>query len=289
MQILAAKVVDVGGVDVGREEIDVEGEVAKDAVPLKKTFQLFAQHGEGGEFVADRNLDRVDVLGMPDFAQHAGIDACVPHPARHQRIAFRRCIVQRLRREVAHPAVLAVGREACDEGGHAPVRRRDIGPAVEECDKALAHQGETVLAEPRANSPPDRRNEGAEVAKLGLGQFVHAPFAEHFLEERGLERQRADIALDATGLFGAFGEALESAAELRAGKIEHRPCRRRRLRCAWSEPKHHSAASRIAPLASASAATAAERPCAIESSIVSGPVAAPATKTPARVVPDACA
>ena len=53
-----------------------------------------------------------------------------------------------------------------------------------------------------------------------------------------------------------------------------------------SDRPHHSAASLITPCARVSAAIAADWPCAMESSIVSGPVAAPATKTPGREVAD---
>jgi hypothetical protein len=42
----------------------------------------------------------------------------------------------------------------------------------------------------------------------------------------------------------------------------------------------------MTPWHSVNADMAADRPCAMESSIVSGPVAAPATKTPGREVAD---
>ena len=99
VQILAAFVIDVGGIDVGAEQVGVERQVAEHAVRLQKTFQFFAQRREGGKAVADCDGAGVDaIVAVPNFAQHAGVDAGVPHPARHQRIAVGRREVQAPRR-----------------------------------------------------------------------------------------------------------------------------------------------------------------------------------------------
>src|SRR5579863_2330683 len=75
VQILAAPVVDVAGVDVGTEQVGIECKVAENAVRLQKTFQFLAQHREGGKAIAYLNRSRLDsAIAVPDFAQHTGID-----------------------------------------------------------------------------------------------------------------------------------------------------------------------------------------------------------------------
>ena len=226
VQILAASVVDVGGIDVGAEQIGVERHVTEHAVLLKKPFQFLAQRREGGKAVADCDGAGVDIIvAVPNFAQHAGIDAGVPHPARHQRIAVGRGEVQHFGGEIARPAVLAVGRKACDKRVEPLIGGTEIGPAVEQRDQPAAHGGKTVATKPSADAPAHRRDEGGEIVEFGLGQLANLALAEHLLEQRGLERQRADITLDAARVLGGFHEVLECPPQLRTGQIEHRPRR----------------------------------------------------------------
>ena len=83
----------------------------------------------------------------------------------------------------------------------------------------------------------------------------------------------------------ALDHAGKGLAQRLAGKVE---VRTRDLRRRWrftqpcGEPAHYSAA--IAGARAPSADIAAAWPCAMESSMVSGPVAAPATNTPGRLV-----
>src|SRR6516162_3984607 len=81
-QILAAPVVDIEGVDVRAQQIDVERQLAKYAVISKKSFKFLAQHRERGKIVLDR--DGRGRVAVPDLAQHPGIDAPIPHPSCHQ-------------------------------------------------------------------------------------------------------------------------------------------------------------------------------------------------------------
>ncbi len=119
--------------------------------------------------------------------------------------------------KIARPAVFAIGGEARHECANTLIRGRDIGPAVQQRDKPGAHRGETVAAKPDADPPAHRRGEGGEIVELGLGQRADLALAEHFLEQRGLERKRADIALDAAGVLGALDQILEGPPQLGTG------------------------------------------------------------------------
>jgi alkylation response protein AidB-like acyl-CoA dehydrogenase len=75
-----------------------------------------------------------------------------------------------------------------------------------------------VAVEPAAEAPAHRSDEAAEIAKLGFGKRADPPLAEELLEERTLEPQEADIALDAARrlapMIAAAGDAIEAARRL---------------------------------------------------------------------------
>ncbi len=114
-----------------------------------------------------------------------------------------------------------------------------------------------------------------------------APGVEGLAKQRVLPLQRCDVALDAAMVFGAAHERGERLAEL--GSVELQAWARggaghRAATFGSRDPVTHQAATARNCVTSAKAASAAALPCAIESSIVSGPLAAPATKTPRRDV-----
>ena len=122
--------------------------------------------------------------------------------------------------------------------------------------------------------PPDPAPHGRHVrAQRAERRQLQVP-VQRVAEQRRLDLQRLDVGLDAALFLGARQQPLEGQAQLRARKLELR---------AWREVRLH-AATALFGLTSANAAIAAALPCAIESSMVSGPVAAPATNTPAREV-----
>src|SRR5690606_33714448 len=98
-----------------------------------------------------------------------------------------------------------------------------------------------------------------------------------------LVAQPGDPALDAPARFGPGEQSLHRGAQLRSRKVQGR-ARRRCCRELAAARADHAAACVALSRTMPSAATAAASACAIESSIVSGPVAAPATNTPARLV-----
>ena len=119
-------------------------------------------------------------------------------------------------------------------------------------------RGEPVAAKPGADAPAHRRDEGGEIVELGLGQFADSTLAQHLLEQRGLERQRADIALDAAGIFGAFDQASKAR---RSFGPDRSSTGRAGAGASWpygSDRPHHSAASRTALRTNVSAAIAAD-------------------------------
>ena len=66
VQVLATLVVDVGGIDMGAEQVGVERDVAEYAIGLQKVFELFTQCRENGHAVVDR-----DHAAVPFLARHA--------------------------------------------------------------------------------------------------------------------------------------------------------------------------------------------------------------------------
>ncbi len=188
-------------------------------------------------------------------------------------------IVQRLDGEIAHETVLAIPGIARAKGGDAGVARQRV--AVDEAREALAHLLEARLVDIDRDAAAHRGHEGAELQE-GLPLQALGAAGEGVGVELRLQLQRLDIALDAAERLGAGDHAAQRRLQRLAGKIQARPIqwrlgRRRARRPRKRRHCRHSAAARTGALKAPSADIAAACPCAIESSIVSGPVAAPAT------------
>src|SRR5690606_5766846 len=207
-------------------------------------------------------------VAEPDLADHSRVRARVPHPPRHERIALGVHAVQDLGGQVAHPAVLPVLRKRAAERRHPRVRRGGVAGAFEQAGHLLLHVVEFLGRCVSADAPPDGRHVGAgdaERAKLG-------PALEGLAHDPALELQPLHVRLDAALLLGAGDQAFERELQLRSRKLEARAIELR--------DRHAQAATAALRWTMANAAMAAALPWAIESSIVSGPVAAPATSTP---------
>ncbi len=171
VQILAAAVVDVAGIDVGAEQIDVEAAGRGTRRCRAESLQVpRAACAKVAKSSPTAMVRRRRIVGEPDFAQHAGVDARVPHPARHQRIVLGRGEMQHFGGEIARPSGARGRPETLPT--NAPSRgisRGRVGssrPAARQGGRCMC--GKAVAAEPGADPPAHRRDEGGEIAELGL-------------------------------------------------------------------------------------------------------------------------
>ena len=157
----------------------------------------------------------------------------------------------------------------------------DVLPVVEQLDNANAHFGKPVFIEPGADAPAYRRHKSAEAFK-GLEIHVGDVVVDQRLTKHlALQFYRVDVAFDPTVVFAAGDHRLRRRAQHVARQIEHGSLELMGLQCGRRRHRHQAD---FRSRALVRTAIAAAWPWAIESSMVSGPVAAPATYTPGRDV-----
>ena len=92
-QVAASLLANVICIDLGAQHINVIENVAEETVIAQKLAELLAQHQVSSIAVADVNRNVIDVVGMPDFPNYAGICFGIPDPAIHEWDAFRIAVV----------------------------------------------------------------------------------------------------------------------------------------------------------------------------------------------------